>query len=302
MDSPEAPPAPAAIGTPLELRCGLTLRNRLCKAATSEHLGTPRTNDATPRLVRLYERWGAGGFGLIITGNVMVCRSRSGRQSPVAASWARPRAPSAVPLRLAGVGPPLHRSPVAMAAAEVEDVVEAFGDCAGRCAALGFDGVQVHAAHGYLLSQFLSPRGNARRDAYGGDAARRSRALLLACRAARRAMGPGKLLAVKVNASDFEAGGFDRDGAAAVVRALAADEAPRRIELSGGARGVGMACLGDAHDFAGADARGALFATLARDLRRHARGVAVMLTGGAGPGAARAGAADLVGVCRAARA
>ena len=74
MSSPESPPAPAALGAPLELRCGLTLRNRLCKAATSEHLGTPRTNDATPRLVRLYERWGAGGFGLIITGNVMVCR------------------------------------------------------------------------------------------------------------------------------------------------------------------------------------------------------------------------------------
>ncbi|KAH8094135.1 FMN binding protein [Aureococcus anophagefferens] len=239
MSTPETPPAPAAIGAPLELRCGLTLRNRLCKAATSEHLGTPRTNDATPRLVRLYERWGAGGFGLIITGNVMVCRcaleaprnvvvdaatdgaavaawaaaarrrgavaiaqlSHPGRQSPVAASWARPRAPSAVPLRLAGVGPPLHRSPVAMAPAEVEEVVEAFGARA------------VPVAAGQRAARRLRRR--------RGPAV----ALMLACRAARRAMGPGKLLAVKVNASDFEAGGFDRDGAAAVVRALAADEA-----------------------------------------------------------------------------
>ena len=58
---------------PLALRCGTTLRNRLCKVATSEHLGDARSNDATPLLTALYGRWAAGGWGLVITGNVMVC-------------------------------------------------------------------------------------------------------------------------------------------------------------------------------------------------------------------------------------
>ena len=119
---------------PLALRCGKTLNNRLCKVATSEHLGDARSNDATPLLTALYGRWTAGGWGLVITGNVMVDRraleaprnvvfdgatdtkqvshwarsakgggacvlvqlSHPGRQSPVAASWRRPRSCSSL--------------------------------------------------------------------------------------------------------------------------------------------------------------------------------------------------------------
>ena len=127
---------------PLALRCGRTLSNRLCKVATSEHLGDARSNDATPLLTALYGRWAPGGWGLVITGNVMVDRraleaprnvvfddttdmkqvshwarsakgggacvlvqlSHPGRQSPVAASWRRPRSCSAQSFRLGGVG------------------------------------------------------------------------------------------------------------------------------------------------------------------------------------------------------
>ena len=135
-----------------------------------------------------YGRWAAGGWGLVITGNVMVDRraleaprnvvfddatdakrvshwarsaksggacvlvqlSHPGRQSPVAASWRRPRSCSSRSFRLGGVGPQLHRTPVTMTTTEVDDLIKAFGRAARIAVRSGFDGVQVHAAHGYL--------------------------------------------------------------------------------------------------------------------------------------------------------
>lgn len=264
---------------------GISLQNRICKAATSEHLGCPRRNEVTPELVRLYERWGRGGAGLIITGNVMVQRnaleaprnvvldegtslkkvaawalaaksgggraivqlSHPGRQSPLSASWARPAAPSSRRLKLAGVGVQLHRLAREMTADEVEATVQAFGNASRLAVLSGFDGVQIHAAHGYLLSQFLSPVGNSRSDRYGGDPESRRRAVLAAVRAARISVGPRKIVAAKVNWSDFEDGGFDVAGCAALLRDL--EGVVDFVELSAGTYSGGMACMGDPRDF-----------------------------------------------------
>ena len=257
---------------PLALRCGRTLNNRLCKVATSEHLGDARTNDATPLLTALYGRWAAGGWGLVITGNVMVDRraleaprnvvfdgatdtkqvshwarsaksggalvlvqlSHPGRQSPVAASWRRPRSCSSRSFRLGGVGPQLHRTPVTMTTQEVDDLIKAFGRAARIAVRSGFDGVQVHAAHGYLLSQFLGAS-NDRNDAYGS----RTRVLVDVCRACRAAIGPNGVLSVKVNASDFDGA---HDDAARLREAIKMASARRRAQphdcALDGARGV----------------------------------------------------------------
>lgn len=264
---------------------GIALPNRICKAATSEHLGCPRRNEVSPELVRLYERWGRGGAGLIITGNVMVQRtaleaprnvvldemtclkkiaawalaaksgggraivqlSHPGRQSPVSASWARPAAPSSRRLKLAGVGVQLHRLARKMTAEEIGATVQAFGNASRLAVQSGFDGVQIHAAHGYLLSQFLSPVGNSRSDCYGGNPESRRRPVLAAVRAARNSVGPAKIVAVKVNWSDFEDGGFDLAGCAALLRAL--EGIVDFVELSAGTYAGGMACMGDPSDF-----------------------------------------------------
>lgn len=262
------------------------LPNSICKVATSEHLGCPVRNDVTPALVRLYRRWGQGGSGMIITGNVMVQRhaleaprnvvvdrstnmesleewaratkmcgsvavvqlSHPGRQSPISASLERPLAPSESTLMLSGVGVQLHRRPRAMTSDEIDAVCDAFGEAAGLCARAGFDGCQVHAAHGYLLSQFLSPVGNLRRDAYGGREGR-LKPLLTAVKRARTAMGAGKIVAAKLNASDFERGGFDVAECERVLRAL--EGLVDFVEISaGGTYAAGMACLGDDEDFA----------------------------------------------------
>ncbi len=98
--------------------------------------------------------------------------------------------------------------PVALTIPEIEEIVRRFGVCAAAVKAAGFTGVQVHAAHGYLLSEFLSPRSNLRTDRYGGELANRARALLEAVAAVRAAVGPDFPVAVKLNSADFQKGGF----------------------------------------------------------------------------------------------
>ncbi|KAJ8603750.1 hypothetical protein CTAYLR_000286 [Chrysophaeum taylorii] len=326
----------SSIGRSVVLPCGVRLKNRLCKAATSEHLGEPRQNDVTPELVRLYERWGDGGAGLIITGNVIVSRgaleaprnvvldertemdgvrawaracrrggavaivqlSHAGRQSPVAASWARPVAPSAVALRLPGVGLPLHRAPREMRIEDVRRVVRSFALAARLAVEAGFDGVQIHAAHGYLLSQFLSPRGNTRTDAYGGDDAKRLAALLEVVAAVRAAVGDRRVVGLKLNASDFEDGGFDEHGCAKALAALDATRCLDLVELSAGTYAGGVACMGDPADFGLRRS----FLDLATDLRdRSCPTLRLVVTGGLSTRESAARAADrdfLVGIAR----
>lgn len=250
----------------LALPCGAVLPNRLAKSALSEQL-CDRDHAPGDRLVRLYERWGAGGLGLISTGNVMVDGrslgepanvvveddrhheqlalwakaaqsggaraivqvNHPGRQSPRSLS-PRPVAPSAVGME--GMFGAFAR-PRALTVAEIEDLVTRYATTARVVTDAGFDGVQLHGAHGYLISQFLSPLVNKRDDEYGGDAARRRRFLLELVAATRAAIGSDRILSVKLNSADFQKGGFSEDESILVAQALR-EAGVDLLEISGG--------------------------------------------------------------------
>lgn len=250
---------------PLQLPCGLTLPNRIMKAAMSEALANAG-HSPDGRLEQLYRTWGQGGYGLLITGNVMVDRTQLGepgnvvieddRDRDALTRWSKaahdsgtpilvqlnhpgrqcnplalghvPVAPSAVPLSLPG-----SPTPRELTGAEIENIIERFVSAAVVCEEAGFDGIQVHAAHGYLVTQFLSPLSNLRTDEWGGDPARRMRFLLEIVRRIRARVAPGFAVAVKLNSADFQRGGFSEDDSRDVVAALAG-EGLDLIEISGG--------------------------------------------------------------------
>lgn len=241
--------------SPLTLRSGSVLRNRVAKAAMEEGMaGAGQVPDH--RLLALYRRWAHGGAGLLITGNVMVHAAAStgpggvvlDASAPLApfAAWARTGrsggaalwmqinhpgrqvaadmpgvvwAPSAVELRL-GRYSGRFRPPVAMTPVQIEATVERFAVTAHRAERAGFDGVEIHAAHGYLLSQFLSPLVNLRADEWGGSLENRARILRDVVRAVRAAVSPSFAVAVKLNSADFQRGGFDLDDARRVITML----------------------------------------------------------------------------------
>ncbi len=258
---------PAALNKPLTLPCGATLPNRIAKSAMSESLGGPTTFAATPQLARLYERLGRGGAGLLITGNVMVERGGLGEPGNVVLDSARhleelkawahaaqqhgskvwmqlnhagrqvpkglvpdPVAPS--PVALKGVGG-MFANPRALREDEVERIIKSFGSAARVAQEAGFDGVQVHGAHGYLVTQFLSPRSNQRTDRWGGSLENRMRFLLEVVRAIRAAVGPRFAVGVKMNSADFQRGGFTLEEAVVVAQALER-EGVDLLEVSGG--------------------------------------------------------------------
>lgn len=257
------------IANPLTLPCGQVLTNRLAKAAMTEGLADPRGRP-TAELERLYAVWGAGGSGLLLSGNLQVDADHLERPGNVildapadaemlaalrrwtgaakaggAKFWAQlshagrqtmkpvnpqPKAPSAVKLGLPGGQ---FGQPVALTEAEIEGLIARFVVAAQSCEAGGFDGVQVHAAHGYLISQFLSPRSNQRNDRWGGSLENRARFLLEVVRGVRTAVGPQFAVAVKLNSADFQRGGFafeDSLQVAAWLEAAGVD----LIEISGG--------------------------------------------------------------------
>lgn len=303
------------LSDPLTLPSGLTLPHRIAKAPMTENLADS-DHQATPALEAVYRRWAAGAAGgLLVTGNLMVdrrylersrnvvaderldvarlarVREASGH-SPLIAQLShpgrqtnrfitgRPLAPSAEAgaVRMAG----LFAKPRALEDGEIETIVAGFGASARRCEEAGFEGVQVHAAHGYLLAQFLSPYVNRRSDRWGGDLEGRSRALVEAVRAVRASTGDGFTVAVKLNSSDFRHGGFTEDDAEQVVRMLV-EEGVDLVEISGGTY-ENPALFGEVDELT--EERGpaghkeAYFAGFARRVRETAGRVPVMLTGG----------------------
>jgi 2,4-dienoyl-CoA reductase-like NADH-dependent reductase (Old Yellow Enzyme family) len=297
--------------TPLKLRSGLVLQNRIAKAAMEENMaGAAQLPDQ--RLFSLYRRWGAGGAGLLITGNVMVHAQAltgpggvvldSGAALEPFAEWAKAGkaggaamwmqinhpgrqvqaqmpgvvwAPSAVGVEL-GKHTKRFGRPVAMTPKQIEATVQRFAVAAVGAERAGFDGVEVHAAHGYLLSQFLSPLSNRRTDEWGGSVQNRARMLLDVVRAIRSAVSASFAVAVKLNSADFQRGGFDADDARRVIAMLEALGVDL-VELSGG-NYESPAMAGRADD-ARTQAREAYFLELATELAATSP-LPLMLTGG----------------------
>ena len=297
--------------SPLPLRSGQVLNNRIAKAAMEENMaGDGQLPDQ--RLLTLYRRWAAGGTGLLITGNVMVhAEALTGPGGVVLdeyaplkpfTEWAKAgksgsgqiwmqishpgrQVASDMPGVVWGpsdVGVDLGRHsgrfgrPTAMTPAQIDATVTRFAITAHRAEKAGFDGVEIHAAHGYLLSQFLSPLVNKRTDRWGGSLENRARLLLDVVRAVRAAVSPSFAVAVKLNSADFQRGGFDADDARQVIEMLE-PLGVDLVELSGGSY-ESPAMTGRSAD-ARTQAREAYFLDLAQDLVGTSP-LPLMLTGG----------------------
>ncbi|HVV11441.1 NADH:flavin oxidoreductase/NADH oxidase family protein [Amycolatopsis sp.] len=297
--------------TPLTLANGSVLANRLAKAAMEENMAAGGQLPGE-KIRRLYARWSAGGAGLIITGNVMVhAEALTGpagivldAHSPLEPfrAWANAAksggsqvwmqinhpgrqvmanmpgiawGPSPIKVDIGKQSKRLAR-PTAMTAAQIGRTVARFAETARRAEEAGFDGVEVHAAHGYLLSQFLSPLVNTRTDRWGGSLDNRARLLLDIVRAVREVVSPSFVVAVKLNSADFQRGGFDAADAGRVIELLA-PLGVEVVELSGGSY-ESPAMSGRAADER-TQAREAYFLTLAEELARSSP-LPLMLTGG----------------------
>ena len=255
------------LAQPLTLPNGTVVKNRLLKSAMSEALGT-REGSPTPELNHLYKAWADGGIGLCVTGNVMIDLKARGEPGNVVIeddthlaalkAWAKaataknthcwvqlnhpgkqaPKglnretvAPSAVPFR--DDMKAFFATPRELTDAEVQALVARFGKAAGIVKQAGFSGVQIHGAHGYLVSQFLSPHHNVRTDDWGGTPEKRRRFVLEVYQAMRKEVGAKFPIGIKLNSADFQRGGFTEEESLDTIRALA-DAGIDLIEISGG--------------------------------------------------------------------
>lgn len=296
---------------PLVLPSGSTLANRIAKAAMEENMADA-DHAPSERLLRLYQAWAEGGAGLLISGNVMVdSRAMTGPGGVVLEDdahlirferWARVGrakgaqfwlqinhpgrqmqanlgqptwAPSAVALELGNLSK-RFATPLAMTDPMIAEVIRRFAHTAQLAERAGFNGVQIHAAHGYLLSQFLSPLSNQRNDEWGGILENRARLLLEIVKAVRAVVSPGFAVAVKLNSADFQRGGFSTEDAQQVVRLLDGLGVDL-VELSGGSYEA-PAMQGQARD-GRTLAREAYFLEFAREIRAVAS-MPIMVTGG----------------------
>jgi 2,4-dienoyl-CoA reductase-like NADH-dependent reductase (Old Yellow Enzyme family) len=271
------------LAKPITLPCGLTLPNRLVKAAMTEQMAD---KDKLPNEAfnKVYSAWAEGGWGMVLTGNVQVnmtylggpadtavndkiseaklleswtawakaCNARGtptimqinhpGRQSPYGAGtrgfFDKNLAPSAVPLKLGDgilqsiASALVFGTPREMTVAEIRETVRQFANAARLAAKAGFAGVQIHAAHGYLLAQFLSSQSNKRTDDYGGSPAKEARIVVEIIHAIREVTPEGFCVGIKLNSVDHQS----KEALAACIEQL---EEIRKagvdfLEISGG--------------------------------------------------------------------
>lgn len=311
------------LAQPLTLPCGAVLKNRIAKSAMSDSLGDGAGNP-TDDQIRLYERWAKGGLALSIIGEVqatphfaekpgnlilnddsdrdLLKRLATAGSTHGAQLWPQlghagamadaristPKGPSALDLPGLTCG--------ALTLEDIHALPAEFARTASFAKEHGFGGVQLHAAHGFLLSQFLSPLFNHRNDTYGGSLQNRMRLLLEVIVAVRNAVGPHFPVGIKLNATDQLEGGFAEDESLEVIAAL--DRMPiDLIDISGGTYFPGAA---SSSDRAGA---GPYFLDFAGHARERTS-IPLMVTGGfktraQAENAVVEGRADLIGLARA---
>lgn len=313
----------AILGAPLELPCGVVLENRLAKAAMSDSLGNG-AGDPTDLQIELYRRWAEGGAALSIIGEVQVDPRYPEKPGNLVLG---PGCDDALFRRLAAAGsgqgaqiwpqlghsgalahPPISRAagPSALdlaglqcdelPAAEIAALPMLYAAAAVHAQTVGFPGIEVHAGHGFLLSQFLSPLFNHRTDRYGGPIEARCQILLDIVRQIRAEVGPRFAIGVKINSSDQLDGGLTEDESLTVI-SLLGDASIDLIDISGGTYLPGAVPSSDRHS------SGPYFF----DFARRARAVTttpLMVTGGfktrrEAAQAVSSGGADLVGLARA---
>nr|OQO31891.1 hypothetical protein B0A51_01086 [Rachicladosporium sp. CCFEE 5018] len=240
---------------PISLPNGSTIKNRIVKAAMEESMAdVERHCQPSEAMIKLYDAWGAGGSGLILSGHVMIdplamalagdtlLAEDAGPQDDQV--WRRlitkTKAHGAqfwLQINHPGQDGPVERAlfgqPIAMSEEKIQDIISRFAWAARKAEELGADGVEVHAAHGYLISAFLSPLANVRTDRWGGSRENRARLLFEVLKAVRAHVSPSFGVAVKINSSDFQKGGFDSEDLLWIVKQLNAMHIDF-IEISGG--------------------------------------------------------------------
>ncbi|MEP3051878.1 MAG: NADH:flavin oxidoreductase/NADH oxidase family protein [Erythrobacter sp.] len=302
----------SALFQPLTLPNGTTIPNRMCKAAMEENLAIQPGQYPGEKLFNLYRQWAEGKTGLILSGNVMVDPSaltgpgavvlQKGTDLTPFKKWAEigKSAGGQFWLQISHPGRQLYKSmgetavspsgveldlgkfsslfaPVrALEPDEIGAIITRFADTAEAAEAAGFDGVQIHGAHGYLVSQFLSPLNNKREDEWGGSLENRARFLLQIVDAVRARVGAGFGVGLKLNSADFQRGGFAFEDARQVVEWLDG-KGVDFVELSGGSY-ESPAMQGNPQEGSTGD-REAYFITFARDIAKVAS-MPIMVTGG----------------------
>ena len=247
---------------------GALLQNRIAKSAMSENMGTLQ-NAPTRNLIKAYEVWSKGKPGLLITGNVMIDSRAIGEPRNVVVEdhsnfellkdWAKSSketgthiwpqlnhpgrqafaainkevvAPSAVSLKMGGASR-MFKKPIPLTEDAIWDIIKRFGNSAKIMQDAGFTGCQIHGAHGYLVSQFLSPLSNIRKDKWGGSLENRARFVVETYREVRAQVGNEYPIGIKINSADFQRGGFTEEESMEVIRILS-KEGIDIIEVSGG--------------------------------------------------------------------
>ena len=253
----------------LTLPCGAQIKNRICKAAMTERIAFS-DNYTNQRHLNLYKKWAEGDIGILLTGNVQVDKNHLegpanvcieedtyAEQLPLLRKWAEegtkdnthlwmqishagrqtpgeinssPKAPSSVQLKIPGRN---YGVPSALSTEEINEIIKKFTFVAKIARETGFTGIQIHSAHGYLLSEFLSPDINLREDEWGGTVENRSRIHVEIIKSIRREVGEDFPISVKMNSADFQKGGFSPDDSIQVAKIIEAAGVDN-IEISGG--------------------------------------------------------------------